>query len=92
MDAKLHSKEELQKCFLARLKEELLDVDTYNNLYESLIADGLFEEAEDIEDIANDEFTHARVLWEILEDWGYPLHENTELITLFHKAKMCFAD
>ena len=90
MELKLHSYEELMKCFVNRLKEELMDVDTYNTLYESLKAHGMHEDAAEIEDIARDEFKHAEILYEILKEHRHDLSADQEITTLWHKAKSAF--
>ena len=90
MELKLHSREELMKCFVNRLKEELTDIDTYNTLYESLKAHGMYEDAAEIEEIARDEFEHAETLFEILKEHGHDLSADQEIATLWHKAKSVF--
>jgi rubrerythrin len=90
MDTKLHNREELIKCLVARLKEELMDVETYNTLFESLTDHRLYEDADVIEDIARDEFSHAQAIAEILEEHGHDLSDDQELHALWHKAKHAF--
>lgn len=87
---KIHNREELMKLLAHRLKDELTDVETYNSLYESLRAHGMYEEADEIEEIARDEFTHAEALCEILKEHGYDLHAEQELDFLWHRAKHVF--
>lgn len=85
-----HTKEDFIKRFTARLKEELSDVDTYNNLYEALKMQGMYEEAEEIEEIARDEFEHAETLYELLEEHGHDTSTDEEIAVLWHKAKDAF--
>lgn len=87
---KIHDREELMKLLAHRLKDELTDVETYNSLYESLRAHGMYEEADEIEEIARDEFTHAEALCEILKEHGYDLHAEQELDFLWRRAKHVF--
>lgn len=90
METKMYSREELMKPLVNRLKEELTDVDTYNSLYESFKAHGLYEDAAEIEEIARDEFTHAEALCDILKEHGYDLHADQEIASLWHRAKSVF--
>lgn len=90
MELKTHTEEDLVKFLVSRLKEELTDVDTYNSLYELFEMRGMYDEAEDIEDIARDEFKHAEILSDILEEHGYDLHSDQDIKTLWHKAKKAF--
>jgi ferritin len=90
METKMYSREDLMKVLVNRLKEELTDVDTYNSLYESFKAHGMYEEAAEIEEIARDEFTHAEALYDILKEHGYDLHADQEITSLWHRAKSVF--
>lgn len=90
MELKLHNREELMKCFINRLKEELIDIDTYNTLYESLKAHGMYDDAAEIEEIARDEFEHAETLHEILEEHGHDVSNEQDIAALWHKAKSAF--
>lgn len=90
MEIKMYSREELMKHLVNRLKEELTDVDTYNSLYESFKAQGMYEEADEIEEIARDEFTHAEALCNILKEHGHDLHTDQEITSLWHRAKSVF--
>lgn len=90
METKMYSREELMKHLVNRLKEELTDVDTYNSLYESFKAHGMYEEAAEIEEIARDEFTHAEALCDILKEHGHDLYADQEIASLWHRAKSVF--
>lgn len=90
METKTYSREELMKHLVNRLKEELTDVDTYNSLYESFKAHGMYEEAAVIEEIARDEFTHAEALYDILKEHGHDLQADQEIATYWLKAKRAF--
>lgn len=67
--------EELLTKLKARLLEELNDVINYNNLYEELINSENKEDADIIERIANDEYSHAEAITYILEKHGVCLDE-----------------
>jgi ferritin len=90
METKTYSREELMKHLVNRLKEELADVDTYNSLYEYLMSNGLHEEAREIEKIARDEYRHATMLTDMLEDYGYDVSADQEIMTHWFKAKRAF--
>lgn len=90
METKIHDREDLPKVLLSRLKEELTDVDTYNSLYESFKAHGMYEEAAEIEEIARDEFTHANALYDILKEHGHDPYTDHDVHPLWHKAKSVF--
>lgn len=92
METKMYSREDLMKVLVSRLKDELTDVDTYNSLYESFKAHGMYEEAAEIEEIARDEFTHAKALYDILKEHGHEhdLHADQEIASLWHRAKSVF--
>lgn len=90
METKTYSREELMKHLVNRLKEELTDVDTYNSLYESFKAHGLHGEACEIEKIARDEYRHAMMLTDMLEDYGYDVSADQEIMTHWFKAKRAF--
>lgn len=88
MEIKHHTKDDLINHLSHRLKEELTDVCTYNDLYESLVSYHLYDEADIIEEITRDEFDHATAIYDILKMHGYNEDEDTE--ALWHKAKMVF--
>ena len=63
---KYHNEQEVAQKVLDYVKEELEGICEYNELYESLRAIGLNDEAIDIEKIASDEYRHADKLWRML--------------------------
>lgn len=83
-------KDDVVKRFIGRVKEELADVDTYNSLYEYLMNNGLHGEAREIEKIARDEYHHAMILIDMLEDCGYDISADQEIMTHWFKAKRAF--
>jgi len=90
MDEKLYTKEECLTHLIAKAKEELYDVESYNTLYESLKSHGHHEDAAEIEEIARQEFHHASIICDLLEERGYDVHGNADLVELWHKAKRIF--
>lgn len=83
-------KDDVVKRFIGRVKEELADVDTYNSLYEYLMNNGLHGKACEIEKIARDEYHHAMILIDMLEDCGYDISADQEIMTHWFKAKRAF--
>lgn len=79
-----------REVLISRLKEELSDVEKYSDIYNSLKEQGHYEDAYDIEEIARDEFNHATILCDILEDWGYDPLQNQDIAIMWHKAKDVF--
>lgn len=86
----MKTKEELLACMHARLKEELGDICTYNSLYEDLKEAGLHYEARQVEKIANDEYTHAEALADMLNMHGKNFSHDLEVSMLWKKAKAAF--
>jgi rubrerythrin len=76
METKIHDHhDDLIKRLVVRLKEELTDVETYNELYEYLESHHMYEEADVIEEIARDEFSHADAICDMLKELGYDFSE-----------------
>lgn len=90
METHIHTPEELNGCLHKRLKDELADVETYGNLYESFKANGMHAEAKLMEMIAREEYGHAETIREILEEHNRDLEGDGELKTLWHKAHVAF--
>ena len=88
-DVKHHTKADMLHMLAERLEEELEDVVTYGELYKHLIAHEMYDEADLVEEIARDEYSHATALCEHLKDIGeYPTDEKYH--KLWHEAKMYF--
>lgn len=77
--------DELINWFKDRIDEEYQDVITYNDIYTKLIAEGCEAEASAIESIANQEWSNARWLTEMLDEHGIKI---TAEHTLSLKAKV----
>lgn len=76
---------ELARLLKDRLKKELQDIIEYNEVYEIL------ENKKDktaIEHIANDEFSHANIIQEMIDNYGVELSD--EYKELWNKALNCF--
>lgn len=87
---KLYTKEEVLSCLVSKAKEELSDVISYNLLYESLKSHEMCDDAEEIEHIANQEYRHAKTIFELLMERGYDIHDNAEIMSLLRKVKEIF--
>ena len=61
--------------FCDNLKDELEDILEDNKLYEELKAAGMHSEAKTMEEIANDEYYHAKAYRAMLEKHGHPMSE-----------------
>jgi hypothetical protein len=81
---------DIVKTFCERMREELHDVIAYGELYEKLKADGHHEEAEMIEEIARDEYTHAKAFCVQLRHHHHVMDD--EMRELWHKADAAFEE
>lgn len=75
----LYSKEELIKHLTDELEDELEGIIKYEDVYNSFIALGLTAEARHIESIANDEYKHACILWDILMEHHVDLSKHEKI-------------
>lgn len=87
----LYSKEELVKHLTDELEDELEGIMKYEDVYNSFVSLDLREEAAMVESIANDEYNHACMLWDILKKHDVDLtkHEKIQrdwecVKTIFH--------
>lgn len=87
---KLYDDNEITACLISKAKEELEDVISYNLLYKSLDENEMFDDADDIEHIANQEYRHAHIIFELLLERGYDVHDNAEITSLLNKVKEIF--
>ena len=87
---KIYSREECTSRLVSKLKEELMDVISYNNLYESCMAHGHYEDAKDIEHIARQEYGHAEIIYEILEDREGEMRNSPEIKAMWETVKEIF--
>lgn len=77
--------EELKVLLKDRLKKELQDVIEYDTLYNVLKDE---QHKVIIEKIANDEYDHASIMQEMIDEYGIILGD--EYKELWRKAKECF--
>lgn len=77
--------EQIETLLRDRLRKELLDVIEYDKLY-GVLTD--YDDKIAVEDMANDEFFHAKTVKDMLADYG--LKETAEEHELWAKAKACF--
>ena len=81
-------KNDFHEIFCENMKDELEDIIEDNDLYEALIAAGLRHEARTMEDIANDEYRHAKLYRKMLS--GIPMSE--EMQSLWDKVHRIFEE
>lgn len=76
----LYNKEELIEKLTEELEDELEGIKEYDEVYESLKAHGMHDEARVIEKIAADEYKHACAIWDMLKDHDVDLtaHEKIQ--------------
>lgn len=77
--AKYNNKEEIVKHLTEELEEELEGIKDYEDVYNSLVALGLYAEADVIEDIAGDEYKHACALRDMLKKHGTDLSHHEKI-------------
>lgn len=87
---KIYSKDECMSRLVSKLREELMDVISYNNLYESLMAHRHYEDAKDIEYIARQEYHHAQIIYDLLEDDEVEARNSTDIKSLWETVKDIF--
>lgn len=75
----MKTKEEIIKHLTEELEEELEGIKEYEDVYNSLVAMGLYAEADVIEDIAGDEYNHACALWDMLMKHGADLSHHEKI-------------
>lgn len=86
----LYNKEELIKCLTDDLEDELEGIVNYEHIYESLKALGLEKEARTIERIAEDEYTHACAIWDMLKEHGVDLTDHEKIQSDWDCVKKIF--
>ena len=86
----MKTKEEIIKELTEQLEEELEGIKEYEELYNSLEALGLHAEADVIEDIAGDEYTHACDLWDMLKKHGVDLSHHEKIQKSWECVKKIF--
>lgn len=88
---KMHTKEEIISHLKDDLQEELEDVLKYGEMHKSLMSLGMVGEADYVEEIARDEYTHACAIKKILEAHDVDV-KHSEMRQLWDKANDAFDD
>ena len=87
---KMYTKEEIIENLTEELADELEGIKNYEDVYNSLIANGLDAEADVIEDIAGDEYKHACALWDMLKKHGADLSSHPTIHNDWECVKKIF--
>lgn len=69
-----------------KLKEELEGFIEYGELYDHFTEKGMHREASLIQEIANDEYTHAKALCRHLNHLGYDTSKDEEISNMWRDA------
>jgi ferritin-like protein len=85
-----YTKEELINQLIDELEDELEGIIEYDKLYESMKAHKMHDEAVVIEKIAEEEYTHACAIWDMLEDWEVDLSEHEKIHSHWECVKKIF--
>ena len=88
---KTYTKDELMKKMVDELEEELEGIIEYDEIYNSFKELGLEVEADEIEQIARDEYDHACAIWDILDHHGCDVSHHTKIQDDWAKVKRIFA-
>lgn len=86
------TKEDIIAHLKAELKEELEGILKYGEMHKHACENGMLTEADMLEDIARDEYTHACAIKSMLEKNGVDLSHHTEYQALWHKVDEAFDD
>lgn len=86
----LYNKEELVKCLIDDLEDELEGIINYDHIYESMKELGLYREAITIERIATDEYDHVVSIWEMLKEHGADLKSRPKIEEMWNEVKRIF--
>ena len=83
--------DELIKRLTDELEDELEGIVEYSKTYDMLKQMGDYYDAERIEDIASQEYYHAKTLWDILSNMDVDLSHNTKIHNDWARVKELFA-
>lgn len=86
----MKTKEEILEHLTEELEDELEGIKEYEDVYNSLVAEGLYAEADVIEDIAGDEYKHAQALWDMLKKHGVDLSHHEKIQKSWECVKKIF--
>lgn len=84
------TKDEIINYLIGELKEEFEGIIKYNEMYEAACAADMHQEAEVIEKIAGEEYSHACAIRKMLEDNGVDIAAHPDMKALWHKARSVF--
>lgn len=90
MSMKYSNKEELVKKLTEMLDDEIEGIIEYDCIYNSMMEMGLIEEAYIVEDIANEEYTHAEAMWKMLKKHGVDFSQHHTINHNWEKVKAIF--
>lgn len=85
-----HTKEELLEKLTDELEDELEGIKEYDEIYESLKAHGMHDEARMIERIAEDEYKHACAIWDMLKEHDVDLSDHEKIQSDWDCVKKIF--
>ena len=86
-------KPELKRHLLNKVKEELEDIISYDQMYKEALSDGNRRLARIINRIAEDEYEHAEYLCAYLKDHGaYTTEEHNAMAELWKSVDRIFND
>lgn len=87
----LYNKEELVKCLMEDLEDELEGILAYEHIYESMEGLELYKEARTIERIAADEYDHVVSIWEMLKEHGADLKSHPKIEEMWNEVKRIYS-
>lgn len=87
----LYNKDELVRCLIEDLEEELEGIINYEHIYESFKELGLHKEARIIERISADEYDHVVSLWDMLKEHGADLSHHTKIQDMWNEVKKIYS-
>ena len=85
-----YGKEELIKKLTEMLEDELEGIIDYDCIYNSMMELGLYDEAEAVEEIANEEYTHASEMWKMLKAHGVDFSQHHTINSHWEAVKKIF--
>ena len=85
-----YDKTDVMKHLYGMLKDELEGIISYNTVYEALKSVGMDAYANDIEYICREEYKHAEILHDMIEDECEHMLDNQEIARLWSSVKHIF--
>lgn len=84
-----YTETDMLDMLVEKLEEELEDVVAYGELYKHFVAHEMYDEAELVEDIAREEYSHAEAICTLLKNEEHYPHSE-KLSHLWYQAKTYF--